>query len=91
MATALDDTPDALTAQSLQRLDAILQAATRPALATALAQYRTFLQALIEAGDIGVNDARRLGAVANKAADERLRDLPEPGAPKPVGLFGGQA
>lgn len=91
MVTTLEDTPGPLTAQSLQLLDAILQAATRPALDTALAQYRTFLQALIVAGDIGVNDARRLGAVANKAADERLRDLLEPGAPKPIGLFGGRA
>lgn len=83
--------PDFLARESLQYLDAIIEAPTRETLAAAAVRGQDYLRGLMAEGKISVNDARRVLAVQVRAVDERLRDLPVPGAPQPVGLFGGRS
>jgi hypothetical protein len=74
-----------------QWLPSISDAASREAVGKALADARAEIVRQVHAGDMETNYASSLVALLETSADERLRDLPEPGAPKPIGLFGGQA
>ena len=86
----LDAVPAPVAAESLDYLVSILQARTQPGLADALEHALAYLQGLHAAQLIGAADAVRLSRLWSGAAADRLRDLPAPDAPKPVGLFGGQ-
>lgn len=73
-----------------QLLPPISDAASREALATTLAAGRAELRRLVSVGELGTNEASALLALLDMNAVERLRDLPAPDAPKPVGLFPGR-
>lgn len=72
-------------------LPSISNAASREAVGKALADARAEIARQVRAGDMGSNYASSLGALLETSAYERLRDLPEPGASKPAGLFGVRA
>lgn len=70
-----------------QLMPPITDAPSREAVATALAAGRDELARLVSIGELNINQARPLQALLEMNAAERLRDLPAPGAPAPVGLF----
>jgi hypothetical protein len=86
----LDAPPGLLALESAAYLDNIMSAPTREAVSAAMARGLEYLKDLVATGEIGPNYGRSLRALQEMAAAERLRDLPAPGAPTPVGLFGGR-
>lgn len=74
-----------------QLLPPISDATSREAVGTALADGRAEVLRLVRAGGMDVYYGSSLVALLETSAHERLRDLPAPGAPKLVGLFGGRA
>lgn len=71
-----------------QLLPPITKAPSRDAVAITLAAGRDEIMRLVSVGELSVNQARTLRALLEMSAEERLRELPAPGAPKPVGLLG---
>lgn len=82
---------DAALEIAKQLLPPITAATSREDVATALATGCAELVRLVSVGELSVNQARPLQALMGINAEERLRDFPAPGAPKPVGLFGGRS
>lgn len=84
------DVPEPFASESLVCLEAIMNAATRDALADAFLRGHAYLSDLHRRDVISAPDAVRVGGLWGMAAADRLRDLPQPGARMPVGLFAGR-
>ncbi|MNT79779.1 hypothetical protein D3C72_2191560 [compost metagenome] len=72
-------------------LNNILDASTREGVVDALELGQEYLRRSYEFKLLTSFDTVRISRLWAGAAADRLRDLPAPGAPMPVGLFGGQA
>ena len=74
-----------------QLLPPISEAPSREAVGTALAGGRAEVLRQVRAGCMDAYYGSSLVALLETSAEECLRDLPAPEAPKRVGLFGGGA